>query len=104
LVIDYSDYFDEIVLIEKLKIFFSYDKEQVYQILKYISDVKNDGQTDLESLTLWIFNTDTFKMFKDDKEYVRKLCNTLILTSLLSIDSDSCFVITPLGVTYLCSR
>lgn len=103
MVIDYSDYFDEIMLIEKLKIFFSYDKEQVYQILKYINNIKNDGQTDLDSLTLWILHTDTFRMFKNDKEYIRKLCNSLILTSLLTVDTDNCFVITPLGVTYLLS-
>ena len=101
MVTDYSDYYDEIILIEKLKIFFSYDKEQVHHILKYINDTNNDGQTDLETLTTWIFRTDTFKLFKMDKEYIRKLCNTLLLTSLLTVDVDSCFVITPLGITYL---
>lgn len=101
------EYFDdlfneEILILDNLRIFFSFDKEQVYQILRYVNNIDNDGAKDLGSVTIWLLKNDNFRIFKNDTEYIRKLCNLLMLTSLMSIEgSDNNYVITQMGRKYL---
>lgn len=100
------EYFDdlfneEILILDNLRIFFSFDKEQVYQILRYVNNIDNDGVKDLGSVTIWLLKNDNFRIFKNDTEYIRKLCNLLMLTSLMSIEYDNNYVITQMGRKYL---